>query len=769
MDEKQRCYLIDEIQRILGAVAYLLQTVTGKPLEDVIHDFALGSKTVISDLVHLGRGLSLEKTVKTFCAWPMARALGQELPPKKDGINYEYLFGRRVRRFLISRISKGRVEPCPDGAPRVPSRRVLVLANSVLALKDCMVEVPESFIAESFVDYKTTLSTPPLTEAESFVQWSVGVRKCEGRIDVCETEAETAAMVQRYRTVNDLIERSIRRTVDEVFWPVNPSRFLDDECIPSLSSSYEYGRAQGGAWQELLDEGGYSPLDSETDLIAMVFNPRVGVREIRGKYCQLEGKFLHCVRDDGGELVQEEAKARVVPITEPCKVRWVSIGEAKPYFRAKAWNRLVYTQMPKHPVFALTSRPLREEDVNLMIHEYLLSGDYKGATDTLDPRWSLLVLECITARIYKYATAINSVGDWQTRYEGLKSMLTDHSMVYRQKGCDDVVFQQKTGQLMGSFLSFPILCILNAAVNRAYLDASLTKPLAELPMLINGDDVMMSSDSDFSDWEPHVGLVGLKPSIGKNYVHRHVCCLNSEFYKRSEIGKPFTRIHPIRLSLIYGVTGRSECELFGRDRRAGDDTNYGTLGSKARLLMVGRSVEERELLLSAFIRECSEILKSTNRSWWTPEELGGLGLPLTEETVKLITKEGRAIATYLSTRPDPKDVSIFAPRLAADSTKACRAWMRACDMINEIDGYEYRWLDEDEETRTPPVPLRHFVGLGSKPVESESRDRYNEVRRLALITKLNPMTNKKLLEFAARPRVAGWVRPRIAGDVGDDE
>jgi hypothetical protein len=560
--------------------------------------------------------------------------------------------------------------------------------------------------------------------------------------------------------VNDLIERSIRRTVNEVFRPANPSQFLDDECIPSLSSSYETGRAHGGAWQELLEDSGYDPLDPVTDLIAMAYRPGLGVREVRGKYCQLKGRFLHCVKDAAGELIQEEAKARVVPITEPCKVRWVSIGEAAPYYRAKAWNRLVYQQMPKHPTFALTSRPLREEDVNRMIHTYLLSGDYKGATDTLDPRWSLLVLELITARIYKYATAHNSAGDWQTRYEGLKSMLTNHTMVYRQKGCDDITFQQQTGQLMGSFLSFPILCILNAAVNRAYLDASLEIPLAELPMLINGDDVMMSSDSDFSDWEPHVGLVGLKPSIGKNYVHRHVCCLNSEFYRREEIGKPFTRIHPIRISLIYGVSGRTDCELFGRSRRAGDDTNYGTLGSKARLLMVGRNVEERKILLSAFISECSVILKATSRSWWTPEELGGLGLPLTEETVKLITKEGRAIATFLATRPDPKDVSIYAPRLSADSTKACRAWMHACDMINEIDGYEYRWLDEDEETRPPPVALRHFVGLGSKPVESESRDRYNEVRRLAKATKLNPMTNTKLLEFAARPRVAGWVVPR---------
>jgi hypothetical protein len=608
------------------------------------------------------------------------------------------------------------------------------------------------------------LSALPPSEEEKFQRWRKGGGEKEYEqhelLRSLNQEPEVTGPVrseydrivdesrERYRSLLDRLEESIVKTVREVFRPARPCDYNDDDVIPSVSSSFANSRGLGGAWNELLAESGDDDRTVKSaDLLQICYSPVHGMVEVYGFIVHLSGEFTY----------ERRVSARVVPILEACKVRWVSIGEAKAYFRAKAWNRLVYQQLPNHKTFALIGRPLCVDDVNDMVHTYLLSGDYKGATDTLDPYWSELVFEEITKVIY----ARDQGYGWATRVVGLRSMLTKHSMSYTDSRTKTVrTFDQHTGQLMGSFLSFPILCVLNAAVNRLYLDPSLQKPIAELPLLVNGDDVMMSSSEPFDGWANHVGLVGLTPSLGKNYVHTHVVCLNSEFYLRETPNSTFERIHPWKINLIYGQDSDADGGLFGQHVSRPEHLQLSTLGAMARTMVAHQTDEDKEKLLSEFIRNNSKTLKSTQRCWWTPEELGGVGLPLSPATIGRVNDDGRLVASYLMSRVLPEDALGYAAHGSPVFTFACRQWMSDCNRLYPVKGYTYRWLTDSEVSAPPPVQLKNYIGLGAAPQKAEYIENYRDLFKKVLKAKnfLTPCSDETLLKFAAKPRRAGWVR-----------
>lgn len=89
---------------------------------------------------------------------------------------------------------------------------------------------------------------------------------------------------------------------------------------------------------------------------------------------------------------------------------------------------------------------------------------------------------------------------------------------------------------MGSPISFPVLCLFNAALTRYALEiASSANPrvyrLDELPMLINGDDLLCRTNPlEYLVWKDIVDFGGLTPSIGKNFRSRTIGTINSEMW-----------------------------------------------------------------------------------------------------------------------------------------------------------------------------------------------------------------------------------------------
>lgn len=101
----------------------------------------------------------------------------------------------------------------------------------------------------------------------------------------------------------------------------------------------------------------------------------------------------------------------------------------------------------------------------------------------------------------------------------------------------DTPVKQITGQLMGSVLSFPILCAANftcfvKAVTRRCHALGIKRPrLADLRCLINGDDILFVCDQElYFIWLEEIALVGFTLSPGKNLVSSTYFTINSTLY-----------------------------------------------------------------------------------------------------------------------------------------------------------------------------------------------------------------------------------------------
>jgi hypothetical protein len=147
------------------------------------------------------------------------------------------------------------------------------------------------------------------------------------------------------------------------------------------------------------------------------------------------------------------------------------------------------------------------------------SVDYSSATDGLSYNYSGRILEFLIQNL-----------DYKSS-EIARSVLGPHNLCYPS---DPTVpkGQMSNGQLMGSVLSFPILCLANLGV---YLltteifqeDWSLKQRLRHV--LINGDDMLYSAPKEL--WDYHVlvsGLVGLEMTVGKAYHHPVYANINSK-------------------------------------------------------------------------------------------------------------------------------------------------------------------------------------------------------------------------------------------------
>lgn len=116
------------------------------------------------------------------------------------------------------------------------------------------------------------------------------------------------------------------------------------------------------------------------------------------------------------------------------------------------------------------------------------------------------------------------------------------------------------GQLMGSITSFPILCMVNAAVFRyAYriyleeqgIDTAVLK-LSNLPCLINGDDLVFKSDQRLLEiWRSLIGEAGLVESPGKSYESKSFAMINSVFFQETSRG--LEHVPYYNMSWVTGV------------------------------------------------------------------------------------------------------------------------------------------------------------------------------------------------------------------------
>jgi hypothetical protein len=244
--------------------------------------------------------------------------------------------------------------------------------------------------------------------------------------------------------------------------------------------------------------------------------------------------------------------ANVAAVLEPLKVRTITAMPAILTNRARPLQKKMHSLLKRFPQFVLISRPLAPTDfLDLLDREKKCfsstegfrwaSGDFSSATDRLDIR--------VTKEVFlEFSTFLFLTDDerqnlkrllWPVQLSypdpgGLLANLFEESGIphsYHDLKHVDVL--QQNGQLMGSVLSFPILCVINLLCYYRALNSYLGKivPVIDLPVLINGDDICFRCDSRLYDlWKEETSSAGFKLSLGKNYLNSHFVTINSELY-----------------------------------------------------------------------------------------------------------------------------------------------------------------------------------------------------------------------------------------------
>nr|WPR17063.1 MAG: RNA-dependent RNA polymerase [Yellow silver pine associated botourmia-like virus 66] len=148
----------------------------------------------------------------------------------------------------------------------------------------------------------------------------------------------------------------------------------------------------------------------------------------------------------------------------------------------------------------------RFKDFSFVEGEVFCSGDYEAATDNIPLDVYRHLLKAVGRTSRKVPDSV-----WSYAYaESQKDLFVDGRLLKQQRG-----------QLMGSYLSFPFLCLLN------YLVFKFNVP-RHVPVRINGDDIVFrASRGEVKKWMEGVGRCGLTLSKGKTVVDERFFTVNS--------------------------------------------------------------------------------------------------------------------------------------------------------------------------------------------------------------------------------------------------
>jgi hypothetical protein len=360
-----------------------------------------------------------------------------------------------------------------------------------------------------------------------------------------------------------------------------------------------------------------------------------------------------------------EFRTTLVPLAEALKIRVISKGPADAYFVLHPVQKFLHSTLRKLSTFQLIGKPVTTDILNETFSSdrchgltKFLSVDYSSATDLINPELSSLACDTISELINLPL--------------GLRHLFSN-SLVGHIVEYDDYSYKnervvhsepQRWSQLMGSITSFPILCIINAAICRYAFELGCPNlpfgelSLADLPLLVNGDDGLMpANEKIYSVWKDISRLAGLNPSPGKVYYDASYVNINSTSYTVST--NLFTHIPYVNMGLVKGL-GRSSSlpsSIMFKD----DFVDKGdlTLGEMHHQLMKSCPLDLIVPLHKLFLDLNSHSLSKTGPiPWYIPSSLGGIGLlPIPKpkkESQPLVEESSR---DYSSLEESPEQVS----------------------------------------------------------------------------------------------------------------
>jgi hypothetical protein len=559
----------------------------------------------IDNIVDLLSPLSpkdLVSAVKYLTAVYLPMLLGDELPPKPDFLSPEATlftgeYGRYIKRLFAT--SNGQVRA---------SRRSLSLATSILQLKRYLPPLPRVLQLEAIRDCKKRLTVERSTDPQILshirvvtqqlfpVGWdNGGIPKYSVTNKSCfeSSRAEGGAqafmfnpnhpvhlpkpLMKKQKSTLELIRSAIKRLEgkEEV---VCPRKNLIE--VPILPSQYELERMDGHRME--LRRHPLAPTRQEYLDAALATQPE-----------QLESKM---------EIVEDPLKARVIT-----KNNWQCTI-------LKPLQKMIHSHMRKDPRFELMGKQIDADVISalpLFSGAKWVSGDYAAATDNLNADVTETILDEILVNMTGRLSRLPEFISLAAR------SLTNLTIFHEEVG----YFTQTNGQLMGSLLSFPVLCIANYAMwhktaqeHYQLWPSGLGEHGKWDNVRINGDDIAFASDPKmYEKWKVNVVRVGLEPSMGKNYYSDRLVMLNSRPFlpQTQEDGSVrMTELKWLNLGLLKSPADE-------------ESDNVESLGPMHDDFV--RNAEDKRMASGIFIQEQQGMLRTTFRNLFGPRCWGGLG------------------------------------------------------------------------------------------------------------------------------------------------
>jgi hypothetical protein len=485
-------------------------------------------------------------------------------------------------------------------------------------------------------------------------------------------------------------------------WDVNRrmAELVEQPANPGFNATFETTRKEGGragyvrrwALQELaqfdiIPEGlsvEQWPLWRMSERApGDVVEERVGA----GILPTLTPKFATKLANLTLDRTEGTCAAEVAGILEPLKCRLITKGSALAYWAAQPFQKAMWQRLQDYKAFRLTGRPLMESDLHTLWQQTQkvapsfdkwVSGDYSAATDGLSQQINALCLE----------EAVRAAGLDDAEAKVARAVLGNHRIHYPADKFADwpedlpKKIMQSNGQLMGSVLSFPILCCINVCAYwialEDYFGSSFS--LDELPVMVNGDDIAFMANDDFYEvWKKWTSTAGFTLSAGKNYISPDFVTINSEGFvptvgtKKIPGGTTktisFTKVGFLQTGLLYA--GKSETEVDWRDEpkvKVGARVEHREMPFVPKInAILAEACDPRRALkrVHAFYRD--EIQFHTHRgeiSLHACPELGGLGVTIPDGHSTYFTAWQQRVAGFLRHRWKSLD---FGTKLEGDS------------------------------------------------------------------------------------------------------
>jgi hypothetical protein len=343
----------------------------------------------------------------------------------------------------------------------------------------------------------------------------------------------------------------------------------------------------------------------------------------------------------------------IAPIYEPLKVRLVSKGNGVTYSASMPVQKGMHSYLRHRPQFALIGEPLSvvhfdwlsKHPTSQMLFSdpddpgFWNSGDYSAATDGLHIGATKAVMEVVLKRLSGSDSEVLALA------EVCRHVLYEQDIHYpRTGGVRTASFAQTCGQLMGSTLSFPILCVVNLmtywlaleeyflekANERGFMVTTLAR-LKDLAVLINGDDILFACNNRLHRlWKKWAALFGLDLSPGKSLTHPFLATINSQQWRFRPSGNTlslgaweFVPYFPVGL-LIEGGSAKVSVAHNGGEAEVHDLSSVWNTVCPAAF--------DQSLALASFLRlHKAEINRQTSQgllNMFACRQAGGLGFML---------------------------------------------------------------------------------------------------------------------------------------------